>query len=376
MRILIGAISALCVCACATPTITYEPVGALGNIDGRMVASLPVARIVFTPPDPTAVEDEDDNTQEATAATARPARAGAGGGRNRAAPPAAPAEEEEEDSEAEGGDDFASLLYYPSPHATYLVRPNDNWFSATRIAPTYRADTSVLATLNVETIDRREEFAQDLASVISAFGDPTVLNSGSDAAVPPNSITCQVIEPQFIAWLLSRNANATLDADHPYPARTAGETDVAYRARLAAGSEENEVYSFEGQATQCTIKVSFGPLLADAVTLDYFNTNIRGRQSHVMIGAACRMMSLDYIVPSESGESVQTVRWSRPVPDPNFVRLSPLPYSGALDANSVCAAPSLTQGEGAQASGFHIFRLFLGPFRNGGGDGGTGAADQ
>lgn len=350
--------------ACATPTLTYQSMPAEGNVDGRMVAALPIARITITPPAPIVSDDQmkaaEQRRQTALTATAHTATPHGGGG--------------DTTTDAAGNDrataSIFAVTYRANPHATFLVRPQTDAFSTTQLAPTYRTDSSIVSTLSVGTVDHRAELAGDVAGIISAFGDATFLSSAGDSGRPENSITCGAIEPGYLAWLINKTANGTLSATDHYPARNDHESDADYRSRLARATAADR---FEADAAHCNITVSLSAPDGDAITLDYFEHHVLGQQSHLMISAACRWMSVQYTVPGNTAAHNQIIVENFAVPDPFFVRVSPLPYSGKLDASSVCAAPSLTQGDQSPQTPWHTVHSILTPFQNGSGasDGGT-----
>lgn len=314
---------------CVSPTITYHR-----TLDddqaGQAVMTLQTARIAIAPPG--AQRPASTPAAATTPAAAAPAAAARPGARAPApaATPATPA--------APASDGATTPNFTVSHHdntaaaATLFVEPFDGLWSLTQLAPTYRANSSQFATLGVQTIDRRKEFAEDIVGIVSAFGDATFL---ADAAGSSPYISCVAIEPEWI------------------------------RDQLANKPREQEVQAMAlpraSTSPACRIDAYFSPLPTDAIALT--DISVDDRTSYLLI-EACRRITIDYRYYATSSATVVHTRWVGYVPDPAYARRAPLPYSGTLDRSNVCSPPTLTLGESKPAAPFSVFRNILAPFRN------------
>ncbi len=315
-RILVTMAALALVAGCVHPTVTYhqafDP-----DVRGLTPMTLQVARVTFAPP----------GTRAAAAAPAPAAGAPAPAA---AAPAAAPA------AAAPAASANATTLATtwhdnPEPNATFFIEPHDGLFSLTQLSPTYRQDSTGFASLGVQTIDRRVELAQDVAGIISAFGDATVIGDG---ALRDQTITCSSIEPEWFAGQL---------AGHPE------RFGVLARARGASDQD-------------CIIEVSFAPLPDGAVSLSAIDMD---EQSSYLLVEACRRVTIDYLYyGSLTQEAPNITRLVAYVPDPYHARRVPLPYSGQLARTHVCSPPTVTLGQDKPAAPFSVFRNILAPFRN------------
>lgn len=297
----IVALAAL-VSACATPTLTYThiPPGH-GNIEGHTVVALPLVYLEIVP-----------TTANAEGAFEPPT---------------------------------FTPHYVENPDATFTVEPQDTFFALTEIAPSYRASTANLTAMGVQTFDRSADAAETLATAIGLVGDATFL-SAADARTPAEAISCRGLHSRWM-WF------ATNDQ----------------------ASQRDPVLSFSTE--QCRIRARVGNLPSDAVSVTAFRERwAAGGTSHVMLTPACRLVTLEYTLfrplpargraPDEATRERQAghFRWIGYLPDPNHLRLSPLPRDGVLTTTNVCDMPSVDRGESPPPTMAGWLSGIVKPFRN------------
>lgn len=313
----IVALAAL-VSACATPTLTYTHIAAdpqgniAGNIEGHTVIAMPLASLDVTP--------------QPRAANGR-------------ASTAAPAFE---------------VRYVDNRRLTFTVEAQDDLVALTEITPTYRAGVASPSSVGVETYDRAAETAEALASVISIAGDPTFLASGDRTGGNP-----------YVSCLGLRNG-------------WLGQVVEGY------GREGRPSFATYWDEDSCYMVAEVGAVPQDAVLREDFVARWNGEAAHFVMTPVCRQVSLSYYAGASPVRRGQTVaegnavpaagnlnfararlhRWTGLMPDPNYVRLTPMPRQGTMKMEDMCAPPSIERGDDPPPSLADRIAGVINPFRN------------
>jgi hypothetical protein len=306
------------VTACATPTLTYNRISAvdgrvIGNIEGQTVIAMPIARLDITPKPRAANGRASTDAPEFT------------------------------------------LRYEDNRELTFAVEAQDNLLALTEITPTYRADIASPSSIGVETYDRSAELAEAVAEVVSIAGDPTFLASADRTGGSPH-VSCLGLSNE---WLGDEVGSQGRDGKTAYAAYWDSDT--------------------------CYITAEIGDLPQDAVLSEDFTDRWNGNETNFVITPVCRRVSINYyagtsplrrrgpalaegdVVPSEGHLDLSRARlhrWSNFMPDPNYIRLTPLPRQGTLKMENMCSPPSIERGDDPPASLASRIAAVFNPFRN------------